>query len=78
VVGREEVVEVKRERRSGARFQDNQKTMKVTPRAYDKVMVIRESLEEQEKRQVTYSETIDRMADLWNRAVEAVNALEEP
>jgi hypothetical protein len=50
-------------------------TMKVTPLAHREITLIKDSLERQEGgRQVTYSETLTRMAALWNRAVAAVDA----
>jgi hypothetical protein len=52
-------------------------TMKVTPLAHRVVTEVKDSLELAEGgRQVTYSETLTRMAELWQRAVAAVDAKE--
>lgn len=54
----------------------DQVTMKVSPATYQRVTAVKLGLEETEGRQVTYSETLNRLTELWDRAVAAVDARE--
>ena len=50
-----------------SRFQAEQKTFKVSPAVWDRVTAIKAGLEADKTRQVTYSETIEILADAWDR-----------
>ena len=63
--------------RPGARFQAAQMQFKVPARVYRRVTAIKLGLEDQEGRQVTLGEAVDRMAELWERASAAVAEKEE-
>jgi hypothetical protein len=56
------------------RFQADQSTMKVGRKVYARVTAIKGALQSKEGRQVTYGETLDRMAELWERAAATVEA----
>lgn len=49
-----------------------QQTMKVSPTTYQRVTTVKLGLEQAEGRQVTYSETLNRLVELWERALAAV------
>jgi hypothetical protein len=54
----------------------DQLVVRVGRPTYDRVSVIKKGLQRSEGRQVTFSEAIDRMAELWERAQAAVDAKE--
>lgn len=49
-----------------------QVTLKVSPATYQRVTSVKLGLAQAEGRQVTYSEALDRMVELWERAMAAV------
>ena len=51
------------------RFKPAGLTLKVSPPAYQRLTVIKDQLERREVRQVTYSEVLTRLADLWEAQV---------
>jgi hypothetical protein len=56
------------------RFQADQQMLKIPRRVYARVTAIKGALQSREGRQVTYGETLDRMAELWERAAATVEA----
>jgi hypothetical protein len=54
----------------------DQLVVRVSRPAYERLTAIKRGLTRDEDRQVTYSEAIDRMAELWERAQAAVDAKE--
>jgi hypothetical protein len=42
-----------------------QRTMKISPATYDRVTTVKLAMEREKKRSVSYSETVDYLADHW-------------
>jgi hypothetical protein len=49
------------------RFQNGSVPIRVTQPSYDAVTAIKQTMEDGKKRQVTYSEVLEIMADAWHR-----------
>jgi hypothetical protein len=54
-------------------FQSQQVTMKVPPKVYQRLTEIREAMQVEETRAVTYGEVVQRLAEAWERDREALN-----
>jgi hypothetical protein len=51
----------------GSRWEPAQKPIRVSPAVHERVTAIKKALEGEKTRQVTYSETLELLADAWDR-----------